>query len=121
MQNCQALLPKKPSTEALHEPEKSGPWGSRATMCGFVACVVLVVGVIPTVLNSLPGTSTSLGRSEGCTGDPWGRAAAHATPSNETRFSDPVWQKWQASQLLSAWGLASGRRTFVAVAGAHPD
>ncbi len=118
MQEQQPLLLEKPSTETPHEPRKFGPWGSCATMCGFVAFAVLVVAAIPTVLNSLSGSSSVLGRSEGCISDPW--AGAAALPGNETRFSDPVWQKWQASQLLSAWGLASGRRTFVAVAGAHP-
>ena len=115
----QALLPKKLSTEGPDESKTCGPWASCATMCGFVAFAVLVVGVLPTVLNSLSGTSSFLGRSEGCSSGPWGGAAAHMLPGNETCFSDPVWQKWQASQLLSALGFASGRRTFVAMAGAH--
>ena len=120
MQQQQALLPKKPPTEAPHVPDTRRRWGCCAMMCGFVAFIVLVGGAISTVLHGLPGISSSLGRSEGCASNPWGGAAVNAVPGNETRFSDPLWQKWQASQLLSAWGLASGRRTFIAMAGAHP-
>jgi hypothetical protein len=39
-------------------------------------------------------------------------------PGNETLFADPAWQKQQASELLSSWGFATGKRSFMALVGA---
>ena len=115
----QPLVASKLREQAVDETEFCGPWGSCATALGFVAFAVLVVVVIPTALNFFSGNTDPPFCSRGCITDPWAvkRAGVPVLANNRTRFSDPAWQKQQASKLLSAWGFASGKRFFIATAG----
>ena len=112
LQEQAPLVGKQLRNKVSDEPEPCGPWASRAAMWGFAAFALFVVGVMP-LLSQMTGKSDA---SPAPISDPWS-GAADMLPGNETRFSDPAWQKQQALQLLSAWGFASGQRSFVAMAG----
>lgn len=102
-------------------PDTYSPWLYLAALFIAAVSVNLIAWAIPD-LSSAARNADAPRCSPGCSSDPWATTGATsvALHGNQTRFIDPAWQKQQASQLLSDWGFSSGKRSFVAVAGAQP-
>ena len=85
---------------------------------GWVALAAIVSFVL--FLWAAPGDASVWGCPAGCHRDPWASTgtADAMLPGNATLFADPAWQTQQASELLASWGIATGKRSFVALAGA---
>ena len=98
------------------ETRQSG-FGPNRSCVAWIA--LAAAGLFVLFLWAAPGDPGVWGCPAGCHRDPWasGKTADATPPGNQMLFADPVWQKQQATRLLSTWGFATGKRSFVAVTG----